>query len=243
MNEGATRSHFFEVRASVVGSALRVALAVTLAVALVGSLLPERFVALAVASIFFAATWFGVWRRSDEAVVRSGLALGGLVLSGPIRGRRLAKAALRAVSWALLASAVTFGPFWLGWCIYFHPHRAFALRGSVSDVASELFAQLVLIALPEEAFYRGYLQSRLDEGLPGRARFLGADVGPSLVLTSAVFALGHIATVHEATRLAVFFPSLLFGWLRCRTNGIGASLVFHAFCNLASQILAKGYHV
>jgi membrane protease YdiL (CAAX protease family) len=41
--------------------------------------------------------------------------------------------------------------------------------------------------------------------------------------------------------LSVFFPSLLFGWLRARTGGIGASVFFHALCNLFAAYLARSY--
>ena len=44
-------------------------------------------------------------------------------------------------------------------------------------------------------------------------------------------------------RLAVFFPALLFGWLRARTGGIGASVCLHAICNVYSQMLGRGYGV
>jgi membrane protease YdiL (CAAX protease family) len=47
--------------------------------------------------------------------------------------------------------------------------------------------------------------------------------------------------VHLPARLAVFFPALLFGWLRARTGGIGASVCFHAICNVYSQLLGRGY--
>ncbi len=50
-----------------------------------------------------------------------------------------------------------------------------------------------------------------------------------------------MATLPYAARLAVFFPSLLFGWLRSRTGGIGASTVFHALCNTWSELLGVGY--
>jgi len=39
----------------------------------------------------------------------------------------------------------------------------------------------------------------------------------------------------------VFFPALLFGWLRSRTRGVGASIAFHALCNLLSEALGRGY--
>ena len=58
---------------------------------------------------------------------------------------------------------------------------------------------------------------------------------------TTIFALGHVATVHLATRLAVFFPALLFGWLRARTGGVGASVALHALCNLFAAYLARSY--
>jgi hypothetical protein len=66
-------------------------------------------------------------------------------------------------------------------------------------------------------------------------------VSPAILVTSAVFALGHVATIHDPGRLAVFFPSLVFGWLRARTGGVGAAIAFHALCNLFSESLMRGY--
>jgi membrane protease YdiL (CAAX protease family) len=39
----------------------------------------------------------------------------------------------------------------------------------------------------------------------------------------------------------VFFPSLVFGWLRAKTGGIGAAVLFHAACNIFSAYLSAGY--
>ena len=103
--------------------------------------------------------------------------------------------------------------------------------------------QLLIVAFPEEAFYRGYVQSRLGEVWGSRWSFAGAYVGPAWIVTSFLFALGHFLTIPSPERLAVFFPSLLFGWLRARTGGIGASLVFHAMCNVLSEWLGHGYGV
>ena len=106
----------------------------------------------------------------------------------------------------------------------------------------ELLAmQLILVALPEEWFYRGYLQARLDEGHPRRWRVLGANVGIGWLLGSALFALGHLVLDARVERLAVFFPSLLFGWLRARTGSIMTSTIFHALCNVLAQALGYLY--
>ena len=110
-------------------------------------------------------------------------------------------------------------------------------------MGSEVIGQVVVIALPEEAFYRGYLQSRLDEVWPARFWLGGARIGPGLLVASAIFALGHLATIHAPVRLAVFFPALVFGWLRARTGGVAASIAYHALCNVFSEALGRGYGV
>lgn len=216
---------------------------VTGVVTAASAFLPDRYVATAVGFLFLGATWILVWRGDDARVERSGLALGGVVLPGPIDGRRLARSVGTSIAWALLFAAITFVPFFFGWRTFWHARGTFGLHVQAWDTLNEVFGQLVIIALPEEAFYRGYLQSRLDEALPGRVRVLGATVGPALIVSSVIFALGHFATIREPARLAVFFPSLVFGWLRARTKGIGASVAFHASCNLFSELLGKGYRV
>lgn len=88
-----------------------------------------------------------------------------------------------------------------------------------------IFVQLLLIALPEEVFFRGFLQARLDQHarLGRRWRLpLGLHLSPAIVATSAIFAVVHFVVGFAPARLAVFFPSLLFGWLRDRTGGIVA---------------------
>lgn len=218
-------------------------LVVTAVVTAASAFLPDRYVATAVGFLFLGATWLLVWRRDDASVERSGLALGGVVLPGKIDARRMALAVRGSLVWTLVLSIITFGPFFLGWRVFWHPRGTFGLHVTPMEVLNEVFGQLVIIALPEEAFYRGYLQSRLDEAMPWRVKILGAHVGPAILVTSLIFALGHFATIREPARLAVFFPSLLFGWLRARTGGIGAGLTFHAACNVFSELLGRGYRV
>ena len=221
--------------------ALAVTAGTTALVTLAARFVPERFAATSVGFVFLLATWLFVWRRDDATVEASGLALGGLVLPGPLPVRRMAKSVVVSIGWALLAALVVFVPFALGWRRVWHVSSVFRFPFTLAAFANEAFGQLVIIALPEEAFYRGYLQSRLDTVLGPRIRIFGAEVGLAVLVTSVLFALGHVATIHSASRLAVFFPSLLFGWLRARTRGIGASCLFHAMCNVFSEVLGKGY--
>lgn len=225
------------------GEALGVTIAVTGAVTVVSALAPDRFVAALVALVFLGASWLMVWRRDDKHVEASGLALGGVVLPGKIDRRRLARAVLVSIAWAAALSLLVFVPFYFGWKAYWRPQGTFALRVVPLELANEAFGQLVIIALPEEAFYRGYLQSRLDAAFPRKINVLGAPVGLSLLVTSVLFAAGHYATIREPARLAVFFPSLLFGWLRARAGAIGPGVAFHASCNVFSELLGKGFRV
>jgi membrane protease YdiL (CAAX protease family) len=186
-------------------------------------------------------------RFDDAEVQRAGLAFGGSVLRGPFDRARLIADTWRAVALALVMAIVVFGPFYAGWRVWaehvWHVHGRFHFMMKPAVAVNDALGQLIIIALPEEVFYRGYLQTRLDDVWSPRLRVLGANVGPGLIVTSVVFALGHLATQRDPARLAVFFPSLLFGWLRARTGGVGASVAFHAMCNLFSEMLMRGYGV
>jgi hypothetical protein len=114
---------------------------------------------------------------------------------------------------------------------------AFALPG---DFWKEVVGFVLLVALPEEAFYRGYMQTRLDAVFTKRVRILGAEVGWALPITAAFFALGHLVEPRP-DKLGTFFPGLVFGWLRARTGSIGGAVIFHAACNIWAEILRYGY--
>lgn len=227
----------------VAGAASRplvVALAVTALVTTASHLLPGEAANLAVAGGFLGATWWLVLRH-DTAVVRAhGLSLGGLLEPEPLEARRLARAALVALGLAVALAALCFPPFALGYAKLWAPGRAFVAR-LPADWLDRVSGQLLVVALPEEAFFRGYLQSALDARWPRRWKVLGAELGPGWLVSAVIFAVGHLLTVPQPGRLAVFFPALVFGWLRARTAGIGAGVAFHAACNLFSSALALGF--
>ncbi len=102
-----------------------------------------------------------------------------------------------------------------------------------------LCVHLGLVALPEEWFFRGYLQARLDQRLGTPWRLAGARLGWGFIWASAAFAVLHPILIPGAHRLLVFFPGLLFGWLRARTGNIGASVVVHASSNLLLAIISR----
>lgn len=109
------------------------------------------------------------------------------------------------------------------------------------DAALLALSQLVVVAVPEELFFRGYLMDRLEQVWPPTRRLFGAKVGWALIVSSALFALGHLAVIPSPQRVAVFFPALLFGWMRARTGSIAAGALYHALCNVLADTLHMSY--
>ncbi len=218
-----------------------VAVATTALVTALSYGLPENYAATGVGLAFLGVTWLVALRRDDAGeTAHFGLSLGGLLDPAPIDPRRILRETLVALGWALLFAAVLFPPFWLGYVFWWKPPHAF-IPAPPPALGDDVLGQLLVIALPEEAFYRGFLQTAFDDAWPRRWRILGAEIGPGLLVASTVFALGHLATEVNPNRLAVFFPALLFGWLRVRTRGIGAPLLLHAMANIFASWLAHSY--
>jgi membrane protease YdiL (CAAX protease family) len=159
---------------------------------------------------------------------------------------------------ALLAAAVVFPPFAAAFAAYAEllprlpPDLARALAPYVgaprlAPTLPEGFAtlaavQLLAVALPEELFYRGFVQTAWRRTAPARGvTVLGARLGAGFVWTQALFALGHLVVL-QPWRLGTFFPGLLFGWLRERTGGLAAPVVFHALSNVFVATLEASFY-
>tara|TARA_B100001750_G_scaffold102149_1_gene80691 strand:+ start:334 stop:1113 length:780 start_codon:yes stop_codon:yes gene_type:complete len=197
--------------------------------------------------------------RDRPALDRFGIALGGLLApaedsedrpAGPLGiydlgrlARRSLPSALRETGVALALAAVIFPPFFFGFA-WWHGAQGWPRWSLPHDFASFAFAQLLVVALPEEVFFRGYVQTRLDDhfGRPSSKLFLKLGVHPaSLVLQALLFALVHFVAIHNPARLAVFFPGLLFGVVRAWRGGVGAAIVLHALSNVYSDLLVRGW--
>ncbi len=210
-----------------------------------------QYVHLLVAAIFLLTSIR--LTRSDPA--HFGLALGGLLepptddeAGGPLGifelGRALRKAlpsAATELGIALCIAGVVFPLYAIGFSWWSQPAGSFSLSFP-PKVASFLLAQLVVVALPEEAFFRGYLQTALRDLQRTRLRIVGVELAPLAWLFQAIlFAVLHFIVEPHPARLAVFFPALLFGWTRAWRGGIGAALALHAMSNLYSEILARSW--
>jgi membrane protease YdiL (CAAX protease family) len=218
-----------------------VALLATIAATGLSYGLPDAHAATGVGLVFLGVTYFIVLRDADSASVReAGLSFGGLFEPEPLSVRRLLEATGAALGWAALFAALAFPPFWLGFIYWHAPAQGFH-AAPLHELGRDLLAQCFGVAFPEEVFFRGYLQSALDRAWPPGISLLGARVGSGLLVSSAIFAIGHVLTQPDPARLAVFFPSLAFGFLRARSGGVGAAIAFHAACNLFASYLGRSY--
>jgi hypothetical protein len=223
-----------------VARTLAVAGAVTAVAAALSYALPAEWAATGVGFTFLLATYWLVVRGDDQArISEHGLSLAGLLHPAPLSAARIARDLGRALTHALVAAAIIYPCFWLGFRMWWKVEVFHA--APLLPLLARALEEVLVIALPEEAFYRGYLQTSLDRDLGKRFSFWGARIGAGLVLASAIFALGHLLTRFDPARLAVFFPSLVFGFLRAKSGGIGSAVLFHAMCNLFSAYLLESY--
>jgi len=216
----------------------------------------KDYVHLGVGALFLLAA---LWRtgRDRASLDRYGVALGGLLAPvdeeadpGPLGVydlgrlvRRSLPSALKETAVALGLAALIFPPFFFGFG-WWHEARGWPSLELPDDFASFAFAQLLVVALPEEVFFRGYVQTRLNDhfGEPKNRLFAQLGVHPlSLLIQAVLFAAVHFVAIHNPARLAVFFPGLLFGVLRAWRGGVGAAIVFHALSNVYSDLLVRGW--
>ncbi|HEY5922434.1 MAG TPA: CPBP family intramembrane glutamic endopeptidase [Kofleriaceae bacterium] len=106
--------------------------------------------------------------------------------------------------------------------------------------AGFVLVQMLVVALPEELFFRGFLLGLLEKRFPPKRRFLGGGIGLALVLSSLAFAIIHIPKEGDPRNLATFFPGLVFGWMRSATGSIMASTITHGASNILVRALQLG---
>ena len=101
--------------------------------------------------------------------------------------------------------------------------------------------QIFFVAIPEEFFYRGYFQTRLNEVFPRRWLVFGVPMGWGAVIAALFFAFGHSLVQLQWWHFATFFPGLVFAWMRERSGGVIAGALFHAVCNVGVTTLDTLY--
>lgn len=153
---------------------------------------------------------------------------------------------LHQIGWSLkvllLVMGIVFVPFIVGFVLWQHMVVGGRFNPDWTWPGLHfLSAQFLGAAIPEEVFYRGWLQSQFNGAWPTSRTIMGARIGKGLVFTSFLFALGHVIIEYSPVRVAVFFPSLIFGWLREKTDGLVAPILFHGLSNLLMATLQSAF--
>jgi len=113
----------------------------------------------------------------------------------------------------IVVSAVVLLPFWY---LSSHLGRPFA-----SLPVNAVIFQLLGVAVPEEVYFRGFLQQRLGNTLK------------AVLAVSLLFSFMHLPQFifyGDTYSLLTFFPSLVMGLLYWRTSNVLPSAIFH-FCS------------
>jgi uncharacterized protein len=205
-----------------------------------------------VAAFLFIALPDARLRARGEGWDRYGLPWDGL------RDGRTWRAWGKGLRDGLIACAVIFPVFGAAFWVYSEllPHLPRALTAALAPYSGAprlalrlpdrflllVTVQLLVVALPEELFYRGWMQTSWARGAPARGvSVFGARLGAGFLSTQVLFAVGHLVVL-QPWRLATFFPGLLFGWLRERTGGVAAPVVVHALSNVFIATLEASFY-
>jgi len=115
----------------------------------------------------------------------------------------------------IVVSAVVLLPFWY---FFSQQGRPFTLLP-----ASAVIFQFLGVSLPEEVYFRGFLQHKLGNTLR------------EALVVSLLFSLVHLpqfVLYGDRYSLLTFFPSLVMGFLYWRTSNVLPSVIFHFASNI-----------
>lgn len=115
-------------------------------------------------------------------------------------------------------------------------------------IASTLIFQFFFSGFGEELFFRGYLQSRLNETFGRPFHLWGINFGVGLIITSLLFAFAHVLNPFNPFRgvfaldwgwgLRVLPVGLLFGLVREKTGSIVAAGIIHGRDGISNLLLS-----
>jgi len=109
---------------------------------------------------------------------------------------------------------------------------------------------LIMVGFGEEIKFRGYFQSRINEGYGRPWKFFGISFGPGLLIVSLLFGLSHIIQFgvfnpflgqydfNPWMGLQAFFGGFFYGLIREKSESIVSSGIAHGVPNAFGQVLS-----
>lgn len=147
-----------------------------------------------------------------------------LIYSIPLLSSRAAwkQMGRRAVP-LILGSIACLGAIY--WMMPFKPDTPHATK----EIVPFLLVNLMFVCIPEEAFFRGFLQKEFNRWFGGG---IWASMG-AICATSIAFTFAHVYWVPSVPVLfAVFVASLLYGTVFAATQSIESSILCHFLINI-----------
>jgi membrane protease YdiL (CAAX protease family) len=165
----------------------------------------------------------------------------GISQSRPTRTRPLKSLLPTALKYYILSSIIVFPLFGGGFFLYCRmglPYPEMGLPPGVS-LTKWIFYQFLFVGIFEELFFREYIYSSAKRiALPGRPETAWMHWVP-IVYSALLFGIAHVIVDMNPAKFIVFFPGLLFAWLRARTGSLLAPVLSHGSSNVFYLLLLK----
>lgn len=137
----------------------------------------------------------------------------------------------------------TFPPVFLGLWLLTLAHVPIPLRPPLDEGwnwLGWLHYQFLYVALAEEVFFRGYVQTNTARLLSQTAWLSGPwQQRVAMLVSAACFALAHFVVQSQITSLLVFLPGLVLAWLFVHTRSLLAPILFHGLANVSYGVMAS----
>lgn len=115
-----------------------------------------------------------------------------------------------------------------------------ALRPHFPELADSAHL-LLLVGIGEELFFRGLVQSSLDQAWGTPWRILGTELGWGWIVQAILFGLAHpllsSGAAPPASALWTAAAGLVFGWIRARSGTILAPALVHGVLDVVGLVL------
>ncbi len=146
------------------------------------------------------------------------------------------KKGLKLFLWIAILTVVLYPFLFFGYWVWYKGN-SFGIPGNRQILAavSKGLTGVLIAAIPEEFFFRGYLQEHIFKKYDFKIIKI---LSMKNILTSVLFGAVHAIAFLDITKATTFFPSLLFGLMTERSKGrIFYSVLFHVVANILAYLL------
>jgi membrane protease YdiL (CAAX protease family) len=116
------------------------------------------------------------------------------------------------------------------------PRSSIPLTISLTDW---IIYQFLFVGVFEELFFRGYIQTQVEKILSNMISREFWIFWLPILASAFLFGVAHVVVNLDPITFTVFFPGLLFGWLRAKTGSLVAPILSHGSANVFSMILIR----